>query len=149
MCWNFDGQCFESADLLLVRQLPSQEWFFQSISMGSLSSSNFFNVFKFLVYGHFASLVRLISKHSFTVVKFFLAIVSKIVFLIYFFKFLSLLHREAIDFNILILSIYLFYISECSICMYPLCQKKASHIIIDGCDPLCGSWELNSRPLKD
>ena len=29
------------------------------------------------------------------------------------------------------------------------CQKKASDLIIDGCEPPCGCWELNSGPLEE
>jgi hypothetical protein len=30
----------------------------------------------------------------------------------------------------------------------PTCQKRASDPFTDGCQPLCGCWELNSGPLK-
>ena len=30
----------------------------------------------------------------------------------------------------------------------PACQKRASDPIIDGCEPPCGCWELNSGPLE-
>ena len=29
------------------------------------------------------------------------------------------------------------------------CQKRASDPIIDGCEPPCGCWDLNSRPLEE
>jgi hypothetical protein len=28
-------------------------------------------------------------------------------------------------------------------------QKRASDLITDGCEPLCGCWELNSGPLEE
>ena len=31
----------------------------------------------------------------------------------------------------------------------PACQKRASDPIIDGTEPPCGSWELNSGLLKE
>ena len=29
------------------------------------------------------------------------------------------------------------------------CQKRPSDPLIDGCEPLCGCWELNSGPLEE
>jgi hypothetical protein len=29
------------------------------------------------------------------------------------------------------------------------CQKRVSDPITDGCEPLCGCWELNSGPLEE
>jgi hypothetical protein len=38
----------------------------------------------------------------------------------------------------------------CTLSEYtPACQKRASNISINGCEPLCGCWELNSRPLEE
>ena len=31
----------------------------------------------------------------------------------------------------------------------PACQKTASDLIRDGCEPPCGYWELNSGPWKE
>jgi hypothetical protein len=31
----------------------------------------------------------------------------------------------------------------------PACQKRASDLNSDGCEPLCGCWELNSGPLEE
>lgn len=31
----------------------------------------------------------------------------------------------------------------------PPCQKRASDPSIDGCEPLCGCWELNWGPLEE
>ena len=31
----------------------------------------------------------------------------------------------------------------------PMCQKKASAPITDGCEPPCGCWKLNSDPLEE
>jgi hypothetical protein len=28
-------------------------------------------------------------------------------------------------------------------------QKRASDLIIDGCEPPCGCWDLNSGPLEE
>jgi hypothetical protein len=28
-------------------------------------------------------------------------------------------------------------------------QKRASNLLIDGCEPSCGYWELNSAPLEE
>uniref|UniRef100_A0A8I5ZQ82 Uncharacterized protein n=1 Tax=Rattus norvegicus TaxID=10116 RepID=A0A8I5ZQ82_RAT len=33
-------------------------------------------------------------------------------------------------------------------CM-PAGQKRAPDLIIDGCEPPCGCWELNSGPLEE
>ena len=38
--------------------------------------------------------------------------------------------------------------SAVSACM-PLCQKRASDPTIDGCEPPCDCWELNSDPLEE
>lgn len=35
---------------------------------------------------------------------------------------------------------FMIYLFECSICMYTLCQKRASHSTIDGCEPPRGCW---------
>ena len=31
----------------------------------------------------------------------------------------------------------------------PACQKRALDPITDGCEPLCGCWELNLGPLEE
>jgi hypothetical protein len=31
----------------------------------------------------------------------------------------------------------------------PVCQKRASDSSIDGCEPPCGCWELDSGPLEE
>jgi hypothetical protein len=31
----------------------------------------------------------------------------------------------------------------------PACQKRASDLITDGCEPPCSCWELNSGPLEE
>jgi hypothetical protein len=31
----------------------------------------------------------------------------------------------------------------------PAGQKRASDYFLDGCEPPCGYWELNSRPLEE
>ena len=31
----------------------------------------------------------------------------------------------------------------------PPCQKRASELITDDCNPPCGCWELNSGPLEE
>ena len=40
------------------------------------------------------------------------------------------------------------YMSALSACT-PAGQKRASDPGIDGCEPPCGCWELNSRPLEE
>jgi hypothetical protein len=35
-----------------------------------------------------------------------------------------------------------------SACMPP-CQKRVKDLLIDGCEPPCGCWELNSGPLEE
>ena len=40
------------------------------------------------------------------------------------------------------------YMSALPACT-PANQKRASHPNIDGCEPTCGSWELNSGPLVE
>ena len=36
------------------------------------------------------------------------------------------------------------WVSACT----PACQKRAQDFTIDGCEPPCNCWELNSRPLE-
>ena len=31
----------------------------------------------------------------------------------------------------------------------PACQKRASDLIMDGCEPPCGFWDLNSGPSEE
>jgi hypothetical protein len=31
----------------------------------------------------------------------------------------------------------------------PECQKRATDVIIDGCEPPCGCWLLNAAPLEE
>jgi hypothetical protein len=38
---------------------------------------------------------------------------------------------------------------DCSAAYTSSRQKKASDSLIDGCEPPCGCWELNSEPLED
>ena len=38
---------------------------------------------------------------------------------------------------------------ECSVAYTSACLKRASNSPIDGCEPPCGCWELNSRPLEE
>ena len=40
------------------------------------------------------------------------------------------------------------YMSALSACI-PACPKRVSALIIDGCEPPCGCWELNSIPLEE
>ena len=40
------------------------------------------------------------------------------------------------------------YMNAISACT-PTCQKRASELIIDGCEPPCCCWELNLGPLED
>jgi hypothetical protein len=42
--------------------------------------------------------------------------------------------------------IYLLYVVHCS-CLQTL-QKRESDLVTDGCELLCGYWELNSGPLE-
>jgi hypothetical protein len=30
----------------------------------------------------------------------------------------------------------------------PACQKREPNVIMDGCEPPCGCWELNSGPME-
>ena len=43
---------------------------------------------------------------------------------------------------------YLFYKCEYTIALFRY-QKRAPNPIIDGCEPPCGCWELNSGPLEE
>jgi hypothetical protein len=43
--------------------------------------------------------------------------------------------------------IYLFYVYEYTVAVFT--QKRALDPIIDGCEPPCGCWELNSGPLEE
>ena len=47
--------------------------------------------------------------------------------------------------------IYLFIYYVCSVlpACVPACEKRAPNLIIDGCEPPCGCWELNSGPLEE
>ena len=38
---------------------------------------------------------------------------------------------------------------ECSAAYTFVCLKKASVPPVDSCEPPCGGWELNSRPLEE
>jgi hypothetical protein len=43
---------------------------------------------------------------------------------------------------------FIYYVySVLPVCM-PAGQKRAPDLIIDGCEPPCGCWELNSGPLE-
>lgn len=44
--------------------------------------------------------------------------------------------------------IYLFVIYKYCCCLQTH-QKRASDLITDGCESLCGSWDLNSGPLEE
>jgi hypothetical protein len=44
--------------------------------------------------------------------------------------------------------IYLFYVYECSICVYACMSEGSIRTIIDGYKSPCGYWELNSGPLE-
>jgi hypothetical protein len=46
------------------------------------------------------------------------------------------------------LFIYFVHMNALSSCIPP-CQKKASDLIVDGCEPPYGCWELNSGPLEE
>ena len=39
------------------------------------------------------------------------------------------------------------FLYECSACA-PACRKRASDLVVDGHEPACRCWELNSGPLK-
>jgi hypothetical protein len=45
-------------------------------------------------------------------------------------------------------NIYLFYVCEYIVSVFRH-QKRALDLITDGCEPPCGSWELNSEPLEE
>lgn len=48
------------------------------------------------------------------------------------------------------LMMYLFYVCTCTLSeCTPACQERASGLIIDGYEPLCGCWELHSGPLEE
>jgi hypothetical protein len=36
-----------------------------------------------------------------------------------------------------------------TLCCLQTHQKRASDPIIDGCEPPCGCWELNSAPMEE
>jgi hypothetical protein len=42
----------------------------------------------------------------------------------------------------------LFYVYEYTVAVFRH-QKRVSYPIPDGCEPLCGCWELNSRPVEE
>jgi len=44
---------------------------------------------------------------------------------------------------------FIYYVYNILPACMPAGQKKALNLIIDGCEPPCGSWELNSGPLKE
>ena len=37
---------------------------------------------------------------------------------------------------------------KCSVCMYTCMPEEASDPSIDGCEPTCDCWKLNSGPLE-
>jgi hypothetical protein len=46
--------------------------------------------------------------------------------------------------DLFVLYIYMYH------CSYPQThQKRTSDLIIDGCEPPCGCWDLNSGPLEE
>jgi len=46
--------------------------------------------------------------------------------------------------------LFIMYTSYCFLPAYtPAGQKRAPDLIIDGCEPPCGCWELNSGPLEE
>jgi hypothetical protein len=52
------------------------------------------------------------------------------------------------DFFKCFLFIHFICISALSACI-PACQKRPSDLIIDGCEPPCGCWELISGPMEE
>jgi hypothetical protein len=50
--------------------------------------------------------------------------------------------------NIFLLDLFILCMSTLFVCT-PTCQKRASDPSIDGFEPLCGCWELNSGPLEE
>jgi hypothetical protein len=50
--------------------------------------------------------------------------------------------------HIILKKIYFMYMNALSTCT-PACQKRASNLSINGCELLCGCWELNSGPQED
>jgi hypothetical protein len=45
--------------------------------------------------------------------------------------------------------IFFFFLSKYSSASIAACQKRASDSFIDGCEPPCRCWGLNSGPLKE
>ena len=49
----------------------------------------------------------------------------------------------------LFICLFIYYVYNIlSVCL-PAGQKRAPDLIIDGCEPPCGCWELNSGPLEE
>ena len=43
----------------------------------------------------------------------------------------------------------LFIICKYTVAVFQIPQKRASDFIIDGCEPPCGCWDLNSGPSAE
>jgi hypothetical protein len=43
----------------------------------------------------------------------------------------------------------IYYVNSILPACVPAGQKRAPDFIIDGCEPPCGHWELNSGPLEE
>jgi hypothetical protein len=44
---------------------------------------------------------------------------------------------------------FIYYVYSVLLACMPAGQKRAPDPITDGCEPLCGCWELNSGPLEE
>jgi hypothetical protein len=52
--------------------------------------------------------------------------------------------------NVYFLKIYLFYVYEYTVAIFRHTRRgQQISLRIDGCEPPCGGWELNSGPLED
>jgi hypothetical protein len=45
--------------------------------------------------------------------------------------------------------IYLFIICKYTVAVYRQLQKRASDLVMDGCEPPCSCWDFNSEPLEE
>ena len=47
------------------------------------------------------------------------------------------------------LFIYLFVICKYTVVCLQTLEKRASDFVMDGCEPPCGCWDLNTGPLEE
>jgi hypothetical protein len=60
----------------------------------------------------------------------------------------STVHRASLT-SVLVFKTCLFVCMSALFACMPEWEKRASDPTVNGCEPLCGCWELNSGPLEE